>query len=131
MRKQIPGRELMLTLLCAGALLTTMTSGANPFHRQSERGTIETIDPQQHTLTVRDAHTGLLHAYTWNESTSFMHHPGVWSRSRTIGAADVKSGEHVNIFYKHDGDNWIAQKVVVTDNSHESIPRKGGVETQS
>ena len=108
-----------------------MTSAANSFGRQSERGTIETVDPQQHTLTVRDGHNGSIHTYAWNTSTAFLQHTRPLSRSRSIGVAEVKPGEQVNVYYKHEGDSWLARKVVVTGNSQASLPRKGGVETQS
>lgn len=111
--------------------MTAMTSGANPLRRQIERGTIQNIDPQQSTLTVRDARNGSSHSYSWNQDTKFIEQLRRFTRSKAIGATDLQPGEQVNVFYKHEGDRWLASKVVVTGHSQASTDHKGSAETQT
>ena len=131
MRKHNHGTKLVLAILCAGSLMTAMTSGANPLRRQLERGTIQNIDPQQSTLTVRDARDGSSHSYSWNQDTKFLQQLRRFTRSKAIGVTDLQPGEQVNVFYKHEGDRWLAQKIVVTGNSQTSTDHKGSAETQT
>ena len=85
MRKHNHGTKLAVAILCAGSLMTAMTSGANPLRRQIERGTIQTIDPQQSTLTVRDSRNGSSHSYSWNQDTKFLEQLKRFTRSKAIG----------------------------------------------
>ena len=123
MRKQIDKAKLILAILCAGTVMAALSVAANPFGGHSERGTIQNIDPQQSTLTVRDAHNGSSHGYTWNQDTKFLQQEGTW-RSKAIKPADLQPGENVNVFYKREGDRSLARKVVVvTRHSQTSRPR--------
>jgi len=121
-------------ILCAGSLMVAMTAAANPFRRQIEQGTIQNIDPQQSTLTVRDARNGSTHSYVWNQDTKFLQHPKgstMFTRSKAIGAADLKSGEQVDVLYKQEGGHTLARKVVVTNDGQTSGSHKESAGTQS
>jgi hypothetical protein len=134
MRKHIHVTKSIVGILCAGSLMAAMTSAANPFRRQLEQGTIQNIDPQQSTLTVRDARNGSTHSYMWNQETKFLQHPKdstIFTRSKAIGAADLKSGEQVDVFYKQEGGHTLARKVVVTNDGQASGGHKESAETQS
>jgi len=134
MRKHIHVTQSILGILCAGSLMAAMTSAANPFRRQIEQGTIQSIDPQQSTLTVRDARNGSTHNYVWNQDTKFLQHPkgsSIFTRSKTIGATDLKSGEQVDVLYKQEGGQTLARKVVVTNDGQTSGGHKESAETQS
>jgi hypothetical protein len=128
MKKDV--KKSIVGILCAGSLMAAMTSAANPFRRQIERGTIQNIDPQQSALTVRDAHNGSTHSYMWNQDTKFLQHPK-GSTAKTIGAADLKSGEEVEVFYKQESGQTLAWKVVVTNDGQASSDHKGPAQTQS
>jgi len=128
MKKDV--KKSIVGILCAGSLMAAMTSAANPFRRQIERGTIQNIDPQQSALTVRDAHNGSTHSYMWNQDTKFLQHPK-GSTAKTIGAADLKSGEEVEVFYKQESGQTLAWKVVVTNDGQASSDHKGSAQTQS
>ena len=131
MRKHNHGTKLVLAILCAGSLMTAMTSGANPLRQQLERGTIQNIDSPQSTLTVRDARNGSSHSYSWNQDTKFLQQLRRFTRSKAIGVTDLQPGEQVEVFYKHEGDRSLAQKVVVTGHNEPSTDHKGSAETQS
>ena len=131
MRKHNHGPKLVLAILCAGSLMTAMTSGANPLRRQIERGSIQNIDPQQSTLTVRDARNGSSHSYSWNQDTKFLQQLKRFTRSKAIGATDLQPGEQVNVFYKHEGERGLASKVVVTGPGQPSTNHNGSAETQT
>ena len=132
MRKHIT--KSIVGILCAGSLMAAMTSAANPFRRQIEQGTIQNIDPQQSTLTVRDARNGSTHSYMWNQDTKFLQHPKgstMFTRSKVIGAADLKSGEQVDVLYKQESGHTLARKVVVTNDGQTSGSHKESAQTQS
>jgi hypothetical protein len=91
MKKDV--KKSIVGILCAGSLMAAMTSAANPFRRQIERGTIQNIDPQQSALTVRDAHNGSTHSYMWNQDTKFLQHPkGSTAKSHRRGGSEVGRG---------------------------------------
>lgn len=132
MRKHV--RKSIVGILCASSLIAAMTSAANPFQRQIERGTIQNVDPQQSTLSVRHAHNGSTHSYTWNQDTKFLQHPShssLFTRSKAIGAADLKSGEQVDVFYKQESGRTLAWKVVVTNEGQVSSDHNKSAQTQS
>jgi hypothetical protein len=122
--------KLILAALCAGTVMAALTVAANPFGGHSERGTIQNIDPQQNTLTVRDAHEGSTHGYVWNQDTKFLQQQGTW-RSRAITSADLKQGEQVNILYRREGDRSLARKVVVVTRHSQTSRSRATAESQS
>jgi hypothetical protein len=130
MKKHIALMGLVLPMFCAGPVAVNSASAANLL-RHAERGTVQSVDMQSDTLTIRDARHGFLRNYTWNQDTKFVEHPRIFSRSRPTAAAELKPGEHVKVFYKHEGDQWMARKIVVTAKSHAAPAPKGTGETKS
>jgi hypothetical protein len=113
MKNQLRLRESILGILCVGTIAAALPVAASPLRQHTERGIVQSVDPQQSTLTVRDAPNGPDHSYTWDQNTKFVERLGLF-RSHAIGVSDVKPGEQARVVYKHQGNRSVARKIVVT-----------------
>ena len=110
----------ILPILSAASLTGATVFAANAESTASDRGTIEKVDPQAKTLTLKSKHGKAEEVFVWNDSTKFLEKDQRLSKSHPATAADLKQGEEIRISYHKENHQMVAKSVVISPAHHSS-----------
>src|SRR5262245_49811279 len=118
MKTVIHSTKVILVALCAASLIGAEAFAAKAKQSLHERGTIQSINVQDKTLTVKKSHSTTQQVFVWNETTKFLERGHGADKSKTVTAGDLKAGEQVNIHYEKEVDHLVAKVIAITSEHH-------------
>ena len=84
-----------------------------------ERGTIKSVDLNDHIVVVEDRKDSSEHKFSWNDETKFT------LRGKPAGAPELKPGERIRLSYKSGGDTPMIERArIAPSKAEKSTPAR-------
>jgi hypothetical protein len=118
MKTIIHSTKVIVATLCAASLMGAAAFASNAKRSLHERGTIDSVNAQDKTLTVKKAHSATPQVFVWNDATKFLERGHAPDKSKTVTADQLKAGEQVSIRYEKEADHLVAKVIAITSEHH-------------
>lgn len=101
------------TSLLAIGMIGVTGASKNP-NSMEDHGTIESVNVQQQTFTIKESKSKEPQVFTWNQDTRFVEHNHAWSKSKPVMADQLQPGETVKVRYQKENDQLVAKSIVIS-----------------